>query len=277
LEALAAQTYPAERFEVIVVGDGSGASLAQDLGALRARLNLTCFETEHGGPGQARNAGIARAGGELLAFTDDDCAPVADWLERLAQPLAVDPEQIAGGPTRNALPGNLYTNASHVVFDYFFAQQNRDPARPRFLSSNNLAASARGLRAIGGFDVRFTRAAAEDRELCARCADLGLRLTYVPEAVVYHHRELSRSSFLLQQFHYGRGARQLRHLRAERRQPPIGLEPLRFYLGLLLYPWKIERGARALQLATLVAASQAVHGAGFCWEALRGPRTLRGS
>ena len=35
------------------------------------------------GPSWARNKGIMKAKGDLIAFTDDDCVPPKDWLERL--------------------------------------------------------------------------------------------------------------------------------------------------------------------------------------------------
>ena len=72
-------------FEVIVVDDGSAdatAQIASDAGA-RVVANPTPL-----GPADARNAGVAAARGELIAFTDADCVPAPGWLEAGVAALA---------------------------------------------------------------------------------------------------------------------------------------------------------------------------------------------
>src|SRR3954466_13720190 len=72
-------------FEVIVVDDGSTdatAQIARDAGA-RVISNPSPL-----GPADARNAGVAAAGGELIAFTDADCVPAPGWLQAGVAALA---------------------------------------------------------------------------------------------------------------------------------------------------------------------------------------------
>src|SRR5687767_14260928 len=78
LEALEAQTYPRNRFEVIVVDNGSDVPVADTLNR-HAGCAILVTEPRPGGF-VARNAGIERASGEILAFTDADCLPAASWL-----------------------------------------------------------------------------------------------------------------------------------------------------------------------------------------------------
>jgi len=80
LAALDAQTLGRERFEVIVALDGVPAGPADD--AIVARGARIVRLAARGGPGAARNAGERAARAELLAFTEDDCTPAPDWLER---------------------------------------------------------------------------------------------------------------------------------------------------------------------------------------------------
>src|SRR5436190_21831253 len=75
LESLAALDYPPERYEVIVVDDGGSAPLDELLDPLHGRLRVELLAQRRAGPAGARNAGVMRAGGEVLAFTDDDCRP----------------------------------------------------------------------------------------------------------------------------------------------------------------------------------------------------------
>jgi glycosyltransferase involved in cell wall biosynthesis len=77
LHALAAQTLPPSKFEVIVCDDGSRLpvrdALASTLGALADRLHVRVIRQDNGGPAAARNRGAGAAIGRYLAFTDDDC------------------------------------------------------------------------------------------------------------------------------------------------------------------------------------------------------------
>lgn len=77
LEALKDQTYPA--YEVIVVDNGSDRSVEPVVaGFSRAK---TCHESRRGSYA-ARNRGIALSKGEVIAFTDSDCIPAPDWIEK---------------------------------------------------------------------------------------------------------------------------------------------------------------------------------------------------
>jgi glycosyltransferase involved in cell wall biosynthesis len=80
LDALAAQTLPAHAVEVVVVDDastdGTAALVAADRSARLVRL------PRRAGSYAARNHGAAVARAPVLAFTDADCRPAPDWLER---------------------------------------------------------------------------------------------------------------------------------------------------------------------------------------------------
>jgi len=53
-------------------------------------------------PGTARNAAIDIAKGEIIAFTDGDCAPAVDWLDKIVEAFQLDPK--IGG-----VGGNVFT------------------------------------------------------------------------------------------------------------------------------------------------------------------------
>src|SRR5581483_2434095 len=78
-DALAAQTLARERFEVVVVDDGSRDATADraEGHALRPRV---VRRPRPGGSYAARNDGLAAAGAGLIAFTDSDCLPEPGWL-----------------------------------------------------------------------------------------------------------------------------------------------------------------------------------------------------
>ena len=268
LNAVSRLDYTRTRLEVVVVNDGGDLPPEAALAPLRERVDLTVVSQRNAGPAAARNAGAARAGGEILAFTDDDCTPEAGWLRALVARVVADPECMAGGRTVNALPANAYATGSQLLIDYLYAHYNREGAR--FFTSNNFALAASQYRELGGFDATFPRAAGEDRDFCDRWQLRGLRMTYAPDAVVRHAHAMTLGAFARQHFEYGRAAYTVHRARAARGERPLEVEPPSFYLRLLAYPFARRVGARAPALTALLAVSQAMNAAGFFWARLAG-------
>jgi glycosyltransferase involved in cell wall biosynthesis len=89
LQALEGQTYPKDLYEIIVVDNGSDEPVGRIVSEYgQSRL----CEERLPGSYAARNKGISLARGEIIAFTDADCIPYADWIEAGAAAL---------GTTRN--------------------------------------------------------------------------------------------------------------------------------------------------------------------------------
>lgn len=268
LEAIAAQDYPRDSFEVLVVDDGSVIFPVESLETFGRQLNVRLLMQRHAGPATARNYGACHAKGAFLAFTDDDCAPDPGWLMNLATCFASFPDCVLGGRTINELVDNPYSIVSQLLVDYLYTRWNVD--RATFFTSNNLALPAKAFHAVGGFDVGWTRAAGEDRDLCDRLIASGCQLVYVRDALVRHAHPLRLRTFFLQHFNYGRGAYRLHQLRARREARGIRVEPLTFYLTMLGYPFRRTQYQGAVLLAVLMGIAQLANAAGFWWERSNG-------
>jgi GT2 family glycosyltransferase len=272
LRALAAQDYPRERFEVLVVDDGGTAPLAPIVDQFRDTLTVTLVAQSNTGPARARNHGAARARGRWLAFTDDDCAPRRDWLTRLVACGQDSPDAIVGGHTINALRDNVCAIASQALIDYLYAHHaSRNGIAPPFFTSNNFIVAAERFRAVGGFDATFRLAAGEDREFCDRWQAQGGVLRYAPDAVIFHRHDLSLRRFWRQHTNYGRGACHLRRVRTRQGRAPIARERLWFYLRLVGYPLRQPGQWPAVRVAGLMALSQLANAYGYFREAIRRP------
>jgi GT2 family glycosyltransferase len=274
LDALARLDYPRDRFEVIVVDDGSPAPPKALVASFRDRLNVTLLTPRHAGPAAARNTGAAHARGRVLAFTDDDCMPEPDWLQRLDAAFQESPNCMIGGRTVNRLTANPYSTASQVIVDAVYAFYNQDATAPRFFASNNVAMPVRIFRALGGFDETFPLAASEDRELCDRWRFRGYRMLYLPAAVVQHAHPLTLRRFCKQHFNYGRGAFRYHQIRARRGSGRMS-QDLRFHAELfhLLRPPLAELPARRLPAAlVLLLVWQFVNALGFFYEKYQAAR-----
>jgi GT2 family glycosyltransferase len=268
---MARQAYPRERMEVLIVDDGGETPLDSLVEPFKGWLDVRLLRVGHMGP-SARNAGAEQAQGEFLAFTADDCAPSPDWLQTLAARFVRSPDLAIGGKVINALEGNAYSTATHLIIEYLFRDCNADFDRARFFTPNNFAVPAEPFRRMGGFNRSFV--AGEDRDFCDRWTEQGGRMSYAPEAVVWHAHALSFRSFCRHHFAYGKGSFHFRRERARRTSSRAGLEPMGFYLGILRFPLSRVRGVRGWQLAGLVLVSQLATAAAFGWERLRGARLI---
>lgn len=265
IAALARLDYDRSLWEAIFVDDGSAQPAAAAVKAAARELPVRMLLNAHGGPAAARNAGAAEACGRWLAFTDDDCRPEPGWLTAFAERFAAEGDCAIGGKSVNALDANIYSEASQVLLDYLYERFNRVPGKAQLLVSNNFALPAASFHQVGGFDIRFPRAAGEDRDLCARLGEAGHRLFYEPRAVVMHDHALSLRRFWRQHFNYGSGAWHFHESRAARAQQQLRVEPLEFYRSLLAYPVRDGR-PRAAALTALLALSQVANATGFFVE-----------
>jgi glycosyltransferase involved in cell wall biosynthesis len=264
--ALARQTHTAAGWELIVVDDGSPEPIRLPQGeAFSARL----IRQQASGPGLARNRGVQKAKGEMVAFTAADCQPAPGWLASLEIASRRWPGAALGGTVECGLPGSVTAMTSHLVVKHLERQLNRRPENAQFFTPNNLAIPVAEFRALGGFKEGYEIGTGEDRDLCARWRSAGYRLVSVPEAVVVHTHPLTLLGLLRQQYRYGRGSGI--HRKAQRRlDAPVRFERPEFYFGSLLAPWREVQGCRApWAVAALMGVSQLLSAAGVVRETVR--------
>lgn len=183
LAALRAQTVAPERFEVIVVDDGSGPATAELLEREAGNFDGTALRVVRrdvaAGPATGRNAGWRTASAPLIAFTDDDCEAAPDWLEAYLAAAVRHPGRFLQGKVL-PLPAELaeFGPFSHTI---------RIEELSRGFETANIAYPRALLERLGGFDeVSFGKAGGEDTDLGWKAIAAGVEPVWVPEAVAFH-------------------------------------------------------------------------------------------
>jgi glycosyltransferase involved in cell wall biosynthesis len=183
LDALLAQTLTPACFEIIVVDDGhddATRDLVEALSGWLPQPRLRYLRPATGrGPAVARNCGWRAAAAEVVAFTDDDTQPDADWLRQGLAALALHPDWVAAaGQVRVPRPeGGDDRPTDHELM-------TRGLETAEFVTANAFVRRA-VLEAIDGFDERFRRAWREDSDLQFRLQATG-PVGRAGDALVWH-------------------------------------------------------------------------------------------
>lgn len=181
LAALGRQTLAAERFEVLVVDNGS-MPLPADVVASLPGVRLA-YEAEPG-PGPARNRGVALARAEILAFLDADCIPYPGWLAAILAAFAADPAAaVLGGAVGVFAEADGRPNLAEAFDLVFGFRQELTIARHDFAATANLAVRRAVFAAVGGF---AGVAVSEDMDWGRRAKLAGFPTRFLPEARVRH-------------------------------------------------------------------------------------------
>lgn len=208
-------------WQAIVVDNGSSDATAAFLAERRAQGDLPLDLVMEATPGLAvaRNAGLAKARGEIIAFTDDDCLVEQDWLTSMAtayrETAAAD---AIGGWVGLNDPADLPISIRTALEPVWITDSMHALAQ---LIGCNFSARAAALRRVGPFDPLLgagsAAQSAEDLDLFHRMLRLGLRLRYDPSMRLRHahgRRDPLALRRLQDGYVMGRGAFYAKHIRA---------------------------------------------------------------
>ncbi len=217
--AVRAQNFPADRYELIVVDDGSTDGSGEIAKSFDARVQIG----PHRGLASARNIGWRMAQGEWVAFTDDDCGPTRNWLAsywRAVHPTQSN-ERVLGAAGRIVgFPSHLDVPRFVELRGGFNTDRHLEHPMFPYAPMGNAMYRREALEAVNGLDERYRTYEACNLHTRLR-QEYGGQFYYEPRALVLHQHPTTWQTFYYQQQGYGRGTAQF--LLQYRKQVPWSL------------------------------------------------------
>lgn len=183
LQALEEQTYHRSSYEIIVVDNGSDESI-EPIVAEFTQAEAS-FEP-HPGSYATRNKGLSLARGEVIGFTDSDCIPATDWIEKGVKNLLRVPNcGIIGGRIDLFFQDPDHPTAVELFDKYIMNfEQSKNIEENSFSVTANLFTFKCIVEHVGGFDSELKSRG--DVEWGHRVVSFGYTLNYADDVCVAH-------------------------------------------------------------------------------------------
>ena len=202
MASLRAQSFPRDRFEVILVDNRSTDRSAQ---VMRGYPEAVCLSFDRWPSSYAaRNVGIERASGEVLAFIDADCWAHRDWLATGVEALIEKRLDRVAGRVEFVLSRhpNIYE-----IFDAGRNFRQADFVSRGWSGAGNLFVRREVMREVGAWDEQLISHG--DSEFGMRATRAGKSLGYEPGAVIYHRARASLKALVTKWIRTEYGAAQV--------------------------------------------------------------------
>lgn len=205
LGALTAQTYPTDRFEVVVVCDGCTDDTAATLGSLSAPFHLRVVQQSSAGAAGARNRGVRETAARVVLFLDDDILATPELLAEHMRGHDAPSRVVIGKLLPDwTTPLAGWTRWEQRTWERRYAAIERGvvAASGQHVYSGNVSVDRELFVAQGGFKTTLRRA--EDTELGYRLERAGAQFRFRSSAAGVHCGVHSFATWRTIQYTYGR-------------------------------------------------------------------------
>ncbi len=179
LNGLKRQTMQRKHYEIIVVDNSEDGKIPSDI-ELPVWVHL--IHEPKPGSYNARNTGVEKATGELLAFTDSDCIPDEKWLTNAKKAFSNSTSDLVGGKVQ------IFQDNEKNKYGYLYERINAFPQHKNVPLGKGVTANLFVKRSVfdraGGFSS--TIKSGGDWEFTQRCVNKGYKIVYCKDVLVNH-------------------------------------------------------------------------------------------
>jgi GT2 family glycosyltransferase len=191
--SLRRQSYPGDRYEIVIVSDGSTDGTDDDYATPRHSPVTRLIRQEKRGFGlaAARNLGLRHAQGRLVMFFDDDMVADESMVEAHVEAHAQFDEDVAVCGRVQLAPDLPQTPFCQIILGDICRLHADNPDEARFLPfgialSWQTSFKRKAQERLGGYDDTFRLYGWEDIEFSYRASQQGIRFYYEPRAIAFH-------------------------------------------------------------------------------------------
>lgn len=197
LESVLALDFPEDK-EVIVVDDGS-QDRTPDI--IKSFPSVKYIRQDNAGPAAARNFGARETAADIIFFTDADCSPHPDWIQKMLPFFRESKIAVVAGSYGISNPSNPLAWCIHkeIMFRHEFLM----PKYPKAFGSYNFAIRKKVFEEVGGFNPEYRHASGEDNDLSYKILAAGYRICFEKEALVDHYHPSRLHKYLFEQYRHG--------------------------------------------------------------------------
>lgn len=199
IASLLRQDLPDEQYEIIVVDNGSDASVKEIIHNFPVHYE----EEEARGSYFARNRGLKVARGEIAAFIDADCVADSAWLSSLVSCFDDASVGGVGGKILKSPAETWVQQAAEDLADQQMTLQSLPFLPHSYIVTANAAYRMSILRELEYFDTKFQSGG--DVDMAQQVQNRGYRIITMPDAIVYHAPRRKLREYYKQYFGYAVG------------------------------------------------------------------------
>lgn len=204
MESINRINYPKDRFELIMVDNGSSDKTVETIRHFQKNLGIDVklYVEKRKGAYMARNLGIRNAKGEIVVFTDADCIVDENWLTNIVGYFS---EKSIGAVAGEILPkrGNSIVERYAISVEMWSQKALFNARRLPFAQTGNVAYRKDVFSKIGYFAEIFSGG---DADYSWRMLlETDYKIIYASDAIVIHDHKIDMKGLFRQTFRYGSG------------------------------------------------------------------------
>jgi len=234
LNSLVNQNYPKEKYEIILINDGSeDESEKICLSVIKQNMDkypiIRYISQENKGLSLARNLGIALSKGEIVAYIDQDAVADINWIKQLSDEFEVDQDlMVIGGKTKIL---NNQCWFSNFIFIIHYETYNNQIA----IIGTNMAFRKKIFKKVGGFYKTFKHFGDESAFLRINIFNK-YKVKQTAKAIVYHEWPNTLTEWLKQRALNGKNYLWNNKIIQKKNRPRIGIRNILSLFSIILFP-----------------------------------------